>query len=180
MEGTQIDLTPGKSLDERLEAILSRYETILAFSDLEKTLTSQRWIEIHPEMDDFKILHLFEDEHEYLVSKNGDISKGQWKSSLQSEVLVLDIVNESDRTISQLYELEYADEDYIFLKKHGEQRRHDQRKFLALGKESVVMNQNLEDIIEDLDATETSQFKDITLIIGIVLVLIIIFFIFVK
>lgn len=180
MEGTQIDLTPGKSLDERLENILSRYETVLDFTELEKILPSQRWIEIHPDMDDFKILHLFEQENEYMVSKNGNISKGQWKVSLQSEVIILDITDESGKTISQLYELAYADENYIFLKKHGEQRRYDQRKFLALGEESVVKDQDLEDIIEELDKSEGSQFKDITMIIGIVLILILIFYIFVK
>lgn len=150
MAENQIDLTPGKSLDDQIASILEKHESVFEFPQLEKLLPSKRWLEIHPEMDNTKILHLFEENGDYLVSHNGNISKGLWKASFQSEVIILDITDKEGYTKSELYEMAYADENYIFLMKHGIQTRFDQRKYLALGEEDQMYHKKLDTLLEEL------------------------------
>jgi hypothetical protein len=156
----EIDLTPQKSLDEQLEVLLSNHKTVLPFEKLAELLSSQRWTEIHPFMDESKILHLFDPDGDYIYSINGNITKGKYKVSLASQTLILEKHSVEGQPISaELFEMVYADENYLFLSKHGDQKSFDQRKFLALGEESEVSNKTLEEIMEELGKEGYFQFS---------------------
>jgi hypothetical protein len=156
----EIDLTPQKSLDEQLEILLKNYPSVLPFEKLQALLSSQRWTEIHPYMEENKILHLFDPMGEYIYSINGNITKGKYKLLISSQTLVLEKCNaEGSILTAELFELVYADQNYLFLSKHGDQRSFDQRKFLALGEESEVSNKSLEEIMEELGKESYFQFS---------------------
>lgn len=176
MAENQIDLTPGKSLDDQIASILEKHESVFEFPQLEKLLPSKRWLEIHPEMDYTKILHLFEENGDYLVSNNGNISKGFWKASYQSEVIILDILSKDGQTKSELYEMAYSDENYIFLMKHGIHTRFDQRKYLALGEEGQMNNKRLESLLEELGHPPPAGMSTILWILVIILTIGVIFY----
>ncbi len=176
MAENQVDLTPGKSLDNQISTILEKHETVFEFAQLNKLLPSKRWLEIHPFMDESNILHLFEENGEYLLSNNGNISKGFWKTSFQSEVLVLDISEKDGTTKSELYEMVYSDENYIFLMKHGVQNRFDQRKYLALGEEEQLDSKKLNEILEELGHTPPMGMNTVIWIVIIVAIVALIFY----
>lgn len=129
------------NLPEGLEDIPAHIEYIVprvqAWSeDLweEKFYVNKRWKEIR-DADTYHevVLHLFMPGGEYLVSLDGDISKGAWRYLKDSNTFIIDYGGRS-----QLFDLVFLNSDFFILKKHGDQERKGKQKYYVYGNERSV------------------------------------------
>ena len=105
-----------------------------------------RWLEIR-DSDDFHeaVLHIFRDKSEYLISIDGNISKGNWRLLGKSNTMILERGGGGGGK-NELYDLAYLDRNFFILRKHGNQRSH--QKYFVLGREPVVRGLEWRDVME--------------------------------
>ncbi len=103
-----------------------------------------RWLEVRDD-DNFQeaILHIFKEEGEYLHSINGNITKGVWKTLDGSNTLILE-----HGSRHELYDLTFMNQNFFILRKHGNQAKIGQKKYLVLGREGYVRGLEWKDYIE--------------------------------
>ena len=125
-------------LPENLEDLTAHVEYIVpriqAWSeDLreENFYTNKRWKEIR-DTDTYQevVLHIFMPGGEYLVSVDGDISKGTWRYLKESNTFIVDYGGKS-----QLFDLIFLNSDFFILKKHGDQIRKGKTPYFVYGNE---------------------------------------------
>ncbi len=131
-----------------------------------------RWLEIR-DNDSFheSVLHIFRDKNEYLISTDGNISKGTWKFLKESNTLIL------DRGNSELYDLAFMNKDFFILTKHGDQQRKGKKKYFVLGREGVVGGLEWRDIMELLfnRYRQNSQYIITVSVVAVIAVIILVF-----
>ncbi|MEL6923362.1 MAG: hypothetical protein AAFO94_04875 [Bacteroidota bacterium] len=129
-----------------------------------------RWLEIR-DAENFheSVLHIFQKDGNYLISVDGNISKGHWKILSKSNTLILDQGNRNE-----LYDLKFLNGDFFILSKHGNQRRKNQREYFVMGRESLVSGLEWREIMDLLYSRyqNNSQVIVFVTIFAIVLVII--------
>ncbi len=110
-----------------------------------------RWLEIR-DTDDFleTVLHIFRPENEYLLSIDGNISKGIWRVLEKSNTLIIELGADGTIVKSELYDLAFLNKDFFILKKHGDQKRKGKRKYFVMGREAAVRNLEWREVMDKL------------------------------
>ena len=110
-----------------------------------------RWLEIR-DTDDFheSVLHIFRDEEEYLLSTDGNISKGVWRRLPKSNTLIIEQVEDERIVKSELFDLAFMNKDFFILKKHGDQKRINKNKYHVMGRERHVKGLEWRDVMEPM------------------------------
>lgn len=140
------------TLDEYLDDILPQIkqwsEDIYEFE--EKGYFKNRWLEIRDSDNALEtVLHLFREEGEYLLSVDGDIIvRGRWQAIDESNSMIIDKLVNGSVAQSEFYDLAFLSNDFFILKKHGDQRRKGNKKYLMFGRESVVKNLEWREVVE--------------------------------
>ena len=100
----------------------------------EKFYVGKRWKEIR-DTDTYheQVLHLFMEGGEYLVSVDGDVSKGVWRYLKDSNTFIVEYGAKS-----QLFDLVFLNNDFFILKKHGDQLRKGKDTYYVYGNERSV------------------------------------------
>jgi len=162
-------------LDLILEQIYDWSEDIEDFVEDEHFKT--RWLQVLESDNDDTILHLFfKEQQEYLYSLDGDILfRGEWKTLKENNSLIIDRLVNNQVTKSELFDLAFLSEDFLILKKHGDQRKKGKAKYLFLGREELVEDLEHDEILTLLRNEGGSNFPwNTILVIGFVLILLII------
>ena len=156
----ELPLPGGATMDQQLDAIIPKVKPW--GEDLYETnyYVGTRWLQIEDD-DDFheSILHIFFDEEHateegervrtYLISIDGNITKGIWKVLDRSNTLILEkIDDEGGSFVSELYDLAFLNKDFFILKKHGDQRRKGGKKYFVLAREGAVRGLEWRDVME--------------------------------
>lgn len=117
-----VELPEATGLDERLVSMLP---SVRKYSeDLRETkfYLGKHWIEISDEEDNHDVvLHIFNEEGEYIRSVDGDITSGSWRH------LGNKLVFGAGNTEGEIYDLAFLDGDFFILQKHGNYRKFAHR-----------------------------------------------------
>jgi len=137
-----------------------------------------RWLEIKDE-DNFHeaVLHIFQDEEQYMISIDGNISRGSWRILPQSNTLILE---QGGGVKSELFDLAFMNSDFFVLRKHGNQSRKGNKKYFVMGREKIVRGLEWRDSMELLfnRYRGNSQFIVIVAIVVLFVALLMVFSIF--
>ena len=100
----------------------------------EKFYVSRVWMEMQDD-ENFtqSVLHFFNPGGEYLVSKDGDSTTGNWRYLVSSNKLVIS----SSEGLAELFELQFLDSQFFILKKHGSPKGVVKSKYLVMVNESL-------------------------------------------
>lgn len=140
-----LELPQLETLDQYLDYILP---LIRAWSeDLREHeyYLETRWKEIRDD-DQFHedVLHIFRAENEYLLSMDGNISKGQWQLLARSNTMILERLADDAVVTSELFDLAFLNRDFFVLKKHGSH----QRKYFVMARENIARRLEWRDTME--------------------------------
>lgn len=164
--------------EETLESYL---ETVLADigklgEDLRETqfyTGGKPWLEITDDPNAQQaVLHFFNEGGEYLLSIDGNVSKGHWRLLDTSNKIII----ERGQNVSELYELAFLNNYFFVLRKHG--HRHRQRNHLFLGYEPYVKELRWRDAVDLLYNEYRNQwglFKTVLVFVIILVVVIALF-----
>lgn len=97
----------------------------------------KRWLEVRDDPQFLEsMLHIFREGEEYLLSIDGNVNKGKWKELPNGNTLIVESTVNGQVVKSELYDLAFLNEDFLVLKKHGDQLRKGQRKYWLLVNEA--------------------------------------------
>ena len=143
----ELDLPDGlENMEEHIEFIVPRIQAWSEDLREEEFYLNTRWKEIR-DTDTYHevVLHIFMAGGEYLVSVDGDISKGGWRYLSESNTFIVEYGPKS-----QLYDLAFLNNDFFILKKHGDQARKGRDKYFVYGNELSVGNLDWRDAMDSL------------------------------
>ncbi len=141
-----VELPNGESMDDFLDFILANIRPMSEDLVEVEYWMNKRWMEIRDDLDFHEdVLHIFGEGGEYLVSIDGNISKGAWRTLENTNTLIIE-----HGARNELYDLAFLNSDYFILKKHGNQRRKGQPKYFIVGNEYKVKDLEWRDAMEDL------------------------------
>ncbi len=139
-----VELPQSDSMDDYLDFILTKIRPVSEDLYEDEYWLNHRWLEIR---DDVKfhesVLHIFTGENEYLISVDGNISKGVWRTLESPNTMILE-----HGSGNELYDLAFLNEQFFVLKKHGDQERKGQAKYFVMGREHVVRGLEWRDCME--------------------------------
>lgn len=136
------------SMDSHLEFILPKI--VQNGEDLREGnfWLGKRWKEIRDD-DTFHeaILHIFMEGGEYLFSVDGNIIKGTWRQ-IGENTLIIEIAGKSE-----LFDLAFLNDDFLILKKHGDQKRKGRPGHFVLCNEGTLntLRRNLPEGAPEID-----------------------------
>ena len=177
----ELELPLRESMEEYLDLIIPNIrpwgDDLYEYE--EKAYFETRWLEIR-DKEDFheSVLHIFNENNEYLISIDGDIYKGSWRVFEKSNTMIIEQMAGGSVAKSELYDLAFLSKDFFILKKHGDQTRKGNRKYFVMGRESVVRNLEWRDVVELLFNNYRSGNSSFTFIAVAVAIIILGFIIF--
>lgn len=176
-----LELMEHETMDAYLDDIIPNVKPWSEDLREEEFYLDTRWLEIR-DTDDFleTVLHIFRPENEYLLSIDGNISKGIWRVLERSNTLIIELGADGAIVKSELYDLAFLNKDFFILKKHGDQKRKGKRKYFVMGREAVVRNLEWREIMDKLfgNYKNNSQFLFLLAVVIIIVVGILAFSLF--
>lgn len=139
-----VELPENSSMDDYIDFILSKIRPMSEDLREAEYWFNKRWLEIRDDLSFHEaVLHIFREDGEYLISVDGNISKGVWRDLEHPNTIILEHGGRNE-----LYDLAFLNDDFFILKKHGDQRRKGQVKYFVLGRESSVRGLEWRDSME--------------------------------
>lgn len=95
---------------------------------------AKRWQEVRPD-EGFQeaLLHIFNEDGEYLLSIDGNIIRGGWRQLNDNNSIILEMGGRSE-----LFDLRFLNQDFLVLSKNGDQGRKGQRRYFLLVRTGVA------------------------------------------
>jgi len=108
-----------------------------------------RWLEIRDNDDSLEsVLYIFRPEEEFLLSIDGNISKGAWRRLDKSNTLIIEQTVDGAVVKSELFDLAFLNKDFFILLKHGDQKRKGKNKYFVMGREAIVKKLEWREVME--------------------------------
>lgn len=176
-----IQFEKGENLDETLGNILPKIQYMSDNIYDFDSFIDDRWIEVHERPTKDTVLRIFQlpddsisemdkpkvIEAPLLYSINGNISNGTW-TIIKSDAIIL-----QQDIRKELYDLQFLNEDFMILKKHGERTSERVMNNLLLVKEGVTKKPNEAlDILYDIYRYNVANVVFLTLMVLVFLILI--------
>jgi hypothetical protein len=173
-----LELTEHQTMDAYLDEIIPHIKPWSEDLREEEFYLDTRWLEVR-DIDDFleTVLHIFRPENEYLLSIDGNITKGVWRRLETSNTFILEIGPEGAVVKSELYDLAFLNKDFFILKKHGDQQRKGKRKYFVLGREAVIRDLEWREIMDKLfnNYRNNSQFLFFMAVVVLIIIGVLVF-----
>jgi len=112
---------------------------------------NKRWKEFRDDEDFHEaVLYIFQDDEEYslLLSIDGNIGIGSWSTLPKSNTLILESGGKKQK--SELFDLAFLNKDFLILKKHGNQKRIDKKKYFVLAFEKSTSRLDWLDLMDKM------------------------------
>jgi hypothetical protein len=160
-----------ENLEQHIEFLVPRIQAWSEDLWEEHFYVGKRWNEIR-DTDTYHetVLHIFMPGGEYLVSIDGDITKGSWRYLKDSNTLIVDYGGKSS-----LFDLTFLNGDFFILKKHGDQERKGRAKYFVYGNEKSTANLTWKNAMEKLYNIyrHNSRFSFLLFLMGLIIAIII-------
>lgn len=126
------------SMDEMLDKIIP---LIRPWSEDLRELSNylgRHWIELQDDETFHElVMHIFNDEGEYLKSTDGELKLGRWrymgnKLAFGPRVAVTDDDTDVEEGAGQVFELAFLDKDFFILRRFGNPRKFERRYFVLV------------------------------------------------
>ena len=181
-ETFEINLPERDTLDSYLDTILPDIRPLgegLRETAFYVAPGGKPWLEIRDDPGFQEVvLHFFNDGGEYLVSVDGNVSKGKWRLLDGTNKMIIEQGgSERGPGKSELFELAFLNARFFILRKHGNPQRQG-RKYFFMGFEPVVRRLKWKDCVDLLYNEYRSQWGafQYVLIIAIIIVAIVALF----
>lgn len=139
----ELEMPDGRSMDDYLDEILPLIRPWSEDLYEEAFFLDTRWLEMRDdEHFNETILHIFRAKSEYMIVREGDIDSARWNTLPNSNTLLL----EGKR--KEFFDLAFLNQDFLVLRKHGDQQKKGMRKYFVLGREAVVSRLEWRDMME--------------------------------
>ena len=140
----ELEMPDGRTMDDYLDEILPLIRTWSEDLYEEEFFLDTRWLEMRDDEHFTEtILHIFREKGEYMIVREGDIDSARWNTLPNSNTLLLETGKRGE-----FFDLAFLNQDFLVLKKHGEQQRRGMRKYFVLGREAVVSRLEWRDMME--------------------------------
>lgn len=164
------------SLEGYLETVLAdvyKYSEDLRETEFYVEPGGKPWLEItdDPNIQE-SILHFFNDGGEYLLSIEGNVTKGKWRLLDGSNKLII----EKGQHLSELYELAFLNRYFFVLRKHGSHRKKG--KYLFMGYEPVAQGLRWRDAVDMMYDAYRSNLTTFSYLVGFIVLIAVIAFAF--
>ncbi|WP_264790745.1 hypothetical protein [Aureispira anguillae] len=155
------ELPKFNSLDEGIDFLmgyLHRFSEDLWEHDF---YINKRWMEVRDDINfQEAILHVFEDNGQYLRILDGDISTGSWEYTLGG--LVIKFAGRHE-----LYERVFLNESFFILKKHGDHSSKGNRsKYFFIATESLARRMEWTDLLVVMYEIYKSNTNYMAIVVG--------------
>jgi len=110
---------------------------------------NKRWKEFRDDEDFHEaVLYIFQDDEDQslLLSIDGNIGIGGWSTLPKSNTLIIESGGKKQK--SELFDLAFLNSDFLILRKHGNQKRIDKKKYLILASEKSCGKLDWLDLME--------------------------------
>ncbi|MCB0520534.1 MAG: hypothetical protein KDD27_16465 [Saprospiraceae bacterium] len=169
----ELEMPARESLDDSIDAILPKIRPLsedLREQQFYSMPGGKPWLEIRDDPSFLEsVLHFFNVGGEYLLSVDGNVTRGRWRLLDGTNKIIIeqggggksggkggsdshwdkqDGGGDKQPSKSELYELAFLNKHFFILKKHGDQKRKGNRKYLVLGFEPAVKGLKWKDIVE--------------------------------
>lgn len=173
-----VELPHHETMDEYLDFIIPLVRPWGEDLYEQEYYLNTRWLEIRDD-DNFheSVLHIFQEEDQYMLSIDGNISRGAWRILPKSNTLILE---QADGVQSELFDLAFMNADFFILRKHGNQARKGNKKYFIMGRENIVRGLEWRDTMELFfnQYRGNSQFIVIVAIVVLLVAILMVFSIF--
>ncbi|HHB79980.1 MAG TPA: hypothetical protein ENK85_12170 [Saprospiraceae bacterium] len=122
------------NMDAYIDFILPKIKPYSESLEDQKLYVNKRWKEFRDDEDFHEaVLYIFQDDEvgSLLLSIDGNIGVGSWEVLPKSNTLILESGGKKQK--SELFDLAFLNKDFLILKKHGNQKRINKKKYLVLG-----------------------------------------------
>jgi len=129
------DLPVFDNMDAYLDFILPQIKPYSEELSNQKLFVNKRWKEFRDDEDFHEaVLYIFQndDDGSLLLSIDGNIGTGGWEV-IEKSSLILESGGKKQK--AELYDLAFLNKDFFILKKHGNQKRINKKKYLVLAAE---------------------------------------------
>ena len=179
------ELPDYSKLDDYVDYIIPKVAPYSEDLYEEEYYTEKLWREVSDKDSNLSVIvHILkkkDEEHDlfntangadYMVSIDGDITKGNWTrpDGQGSSIITLKIANKYE-----LYEKIFINDDFFILTKHGDKWQKGGRKYLVLGKESHVKGLEWREVVELLYDVYRYRFQFILTVFAVAIILFIVF-----
>lgn len=177
LRSMSLELPVMDTMDEYLDMIIPLVKPWGEDLYEEEYYIGTRWLEVKDD-DTFHeaVLHIFQEESEYLNSIDGNIRKGTWRRLDKSNTFIIEQLAGSAGSPTELYDLAFLNKEFFILKKHGDQQRKGFSKYFVMGNEAYIKNLEWRDVMELLFNRYRNNSRWI--IITVIFLLIVLLFIF--
>ena len=167
------ELPEFQSLDEGIDFCMEHLAKHSKGLD-EDFFLDTRWLEVRDDVNfQENLLHIFQEDGNYLQILDGDISKGNWENSVGGL-----IIKHADK--HELFECIFLNEDFFILKKHGSAALRGQRKYFYMVREGFGKGYEWNELIEMMFRVyRSNSFYYLMLMFVLITVLVLIVFSFI-
>ncbi len=166
------------NLDAYVDYVLKYIKPLSGALGDTKLFTNKRFKEFN-DSEDFNedILYIFKDDGTLLISVDGNVSEGHWESIDNKKSLLIKTGGKAPKM--ELYDLAFLSDEFMILKKHGNQKRIGKKKYLLLGLEGPNSKLEWYEVMEKIfDLYQKNWVFSLLIMAGIFLFLIIIISVF--
>ncbi|MBP7185156.1 MAG: hypothetical protein KBA06_06595 [Saprospiraceae bacterium] len=175
----QVEIPEFDKLEEYLDDVLPKIQPWSETLEEKEHYLDVRWKEIRDDEQFLEtILHIFRDNGEYLYSIDGNLNKGIWKILQKTNTFIIETVSGGQIVRSELFDLAFLNDEFFILKKHGDQHRKGQRKYLMFAREDVVDGMEWTEVTTLLYAIYKSNSNFYIIVVVLICIFIIAVFLF--
>lgn len=112
---------------------------------------NKRWQEFRDDEDFHEsVLFIFQDDGEgtLLQSIDGNIGHGSWQVLDKKKTMIIESAGKKQK--SELFDLAFLNKEFFVLKKHGNQKRIDKKKYLVFALEGANSKLDWVDLMEKM------------------------------
>ena len=145
------DLPVFDNMDAYIDFLLPHIKPYGESLSNQKLFINKRWKEFRDDEDFHEaVLYIFQDNEDQslLLSIDGNIGVGGWSTLPKSNTLILESGGKKQK--SELFDLAFLNNDFLILKKHGNQKRIDKKKYFVLGLEKSTGKLDWLDLMEKM------------------------------
>lgn len=180
-ETFEVNLPERQTLDDYLDFVLPQVRQFSEDLREQKFYVSpggKPWMEVRDDPGfQESVLHFFNEGGEYLISVDGNVSKGRWRLLDGTNKIIIEQGGDKGGR-SELFELAFLNAQFFILMKHGHLQKRGRNRYFFMGFEPIVRGLKWRDCVELIYNQYRSQwgmFQWLVIIFVIIVIAVVLF-----